>query len=66
VTPWEEVLFPYEQVLRERTDLEDLRVVRTENGSEIEETYACGPEGAITVTVTVLTDGFRRAYTLRR
>jgi molecular chaperone DnaK len=66
VTPWEEVLFPYDRALRERPDLEGVDVVRTENGPEIEETYACGPEGAITVTVTLLDDGFSRTYTVRR
>jgi molecular chaperone DnaK len=65
VTPWEEVLFPYERGLREQPELDGIRVVRTENGPEIEETYACGPEGAITVTVTILEDGFRRTHTIR-
>jgi molecular chaperone DnaK len=65
VTPWEEILFPYEAALRDRPDIDGIRVVRTENGPEIEETYVCGPEGAVTVTVTVLGDGFRRTYTLR-
>ncbi len=66
VSPWEEVLFPYERALRDRSDLDALPVVRTETGPEIEETYACGPEGGVTVTVAILEDGFRRTFTLRR
>jgi molecular chaperone DnaK (HSP70) len=66
VTPWEEILFPYEPALRERTDLADLPVVRTEHGPVIEETYLCGPEGAITVTVSIPDAGFSRTFTLRR
>ena len=66
VSPWEEVLFPYDKALRDRSELDTLPVVRTESGPEIEETYSCGPEGAITVTITILEDGFRRTHTLRR
>ncbi len=66
VTPWEEILFPYERELRDRSSLEDVRVVRTEEGPEIEETYACGPEGAIVVTLSVPSEGFSRTFALRR
>jgi len=66
VTPWEEILFPYDPSLRDRSDLAGLPVVRTENGPEVEETYTCGPEGAVTVAVALLGDGFRRTYSLRR
>jgi molecular chaperone DnaK (HSP70) len=66
VTPWEEILFPYDPSLRDRADLASLPVVRTEHGPEVEETYVCGPEGAVTVTVALVEDGFRRTYSLRR
>ncbi|HQR45301.1 MAG TPA: Hsp70 family protein [Thermoanaerobaculia bacterium] len=66
VTPWEEVLFPYDPALRDGSDLGSSPVVRTEQGPEVEETYTCGPEGAITVTVSLPADGFSRTYSLRR
>jgi len=66
VTPWEEILFPYERGLRDLPSLEEVRVLRTERGPEVEETYVCGPEGAIAVTVAIPSEGFSRTFALRR
>ncbi|MFI5182235.1 MAG: Hsp70 family protein [Thermoanaerobaculia bacterium] len=65
-TPWEEILFPYDKELRDRPSLEDVRVVRTGDGPEIEETYVCGPEGGIVVTVAIPSENFSRTFALRR
>jgi molecular chaperone DnaK (HSP70) len=66
VTPWEEVFFPYERELRDHSSLGDVRVVRTGDGPEVEETYVCGPEGAIVVTVSIPSESFSRTFSLRR
>lgn len=65
LTPWDEVLFPFEHALRVRA-LRAADVKRSAEGPEIVETYALGSEGAVTVTITDSTDGFSRTFTLRR
>src|ERR1035437_6106482 len=65
VTPWDEVLFPFERPLRERA-LSTTDVKRRADGPEVVETYTLGSEGAVSVTVTDTSDGFTRTFTLRR
>jgi molecular chaperone DnaK (HSP70) len=65
VTPWAEELVPFERALRGR-DLSAAGIVRREDGPEVVETYSLGSEGAVRVTVTDASDGFTRAFTLRR
>ncbi len=65
VTPWDEVLFPFERGLRGRS-LSTADVKRRVEGPEVVETYALGSEGAVSMTVTDASDGFTRTFTLRR
>ncbi|MFI5197781.1 MAG: Hsp70 family protein [Thermoanaerobaculia bacterium] len=65
VTPWDEVFFPFERSLRSRA-LSTADVKRRAGGPEIVETYALDGEGAVSVTVTDASDGYARAFTLRR
>jgi molecular chaperone DnaK len=65
VTPWDEVFIPFEPGLR-GTELSLARVARRAEGPEVVETYVLGGEGAIAVTVTDMSDGFTRTFTLRR
>ncbi|MFI5119905.1 MAG: Hsp70 family protein [Thermoanaerobaculia bacterium] len=65
VTPWDEVLFPFERSLRGRA-LSGADVKRRVDGPEVVETYALGSEGAVSMTVTDTSDGFTRTFTLRR
>ncbi|MGZ5382164.1 MAG: Hsp70 family protein, partial [Thermoanaerobaculia bacterium] len=65
VTPWDEVLFPFERELRGRA-LSTVDVIRRAHGPEVVETYALGSEGAVSMTVTDTSDGFSRTFTLRR
>ena len=65
VTPWDEVLFPFEHALRGRA-LSVVDVRRRVGGPEVLETYALGSEGAVAMTVTDTSDGFTRTFTLRR
>ena len=65
VTPWDEVLFPFERSLRGRA-LSTADVRRRVDGPEVVETYTLGSEGAVSLTVTDASDGFTRTFTLRR
>ena len=65
VTPWDEVLFPFERALRGRA-LSSAEVRRRAQGPEVVESYALGSEGAVTVTVMDATDGFSRTFRLTR
>ena len=65
VTPWDEVLFPFERSLRVRS-LTTADVKRRAEGPEVVETYALGSEGAVSMTVMDTSDGFTRTFTLRR
>ena len=65
VTPWDEVLFPFERALRGRDALHGRRET-PRRGPEVVETYALGSEGAVSMTVTDTSDGFTRTFTLRR
>jgi molecular chaperone DnaK len=65
VTPWDEVLFPFERSLRGRA-LSTADVKRRAGGPEVVETYALGSEGAVSMTLTDTSDGFTRTFTLRR
>ncbi|HSB64055.1 MAG TPA: Hsp70 family protein [Thermoanaerobaculia bacterium] len=65
VTPWDEVLFPFERSLRGRA-LSTADVKRRTGGPEVVETYALGSEGAVSMTLTDTSDGFSRTFTLRR
>ena len=65
VTPWDEVLFPFERSLRGRA-LSTGDVKRRAHGPEVLETYALGSEGAVSMTVTDTSDGFTRRFALRR
>ena len=65
VTPWDEAFVPFEPGLR-GAELSLAPILRRANGPEVVETYALGSEGAVSVTVTDTSDGFTRAFTLRR
>ena len=65
VTPFVEVLFPYDRALRDHAHLDEVQVQRTEGGPEIEERYEIDPHGMITVTFTDLGDGFSQTYSLQ-
>ena len=65
VTPWDDVLFPFERSLRTRA-LSTADVRRRTQGPEVVETYVLGSEGAVSMTVTDASDGFSRTFTLRR
>jgi molecular chaperone DnaK len=65
VTPWDEVLFPFERSLRSRA-LSTADVKRRAPGPEVVETYALASEGAVSMTVRDTSDGFTRTFTLRR
>lgn len=68
ITVWDDVRFPFDPVLREMSDLARIPVERVENGdnSEVEETTACDSNGMLAVTLTTVSDRYRRQYRLGR
>lgn len=68
VTPWENVLFPYDPSLAECSDLNPHLTNRSDSilGQEILETYEYAPSGMIKVAIENRTSGYRREYVLGR
>ena len=68
ITVWDEILFPFDPSLRDRQDLENAPVHRSDGavGQRIEERYACDSGGAVAVTIANLTAGYERQYRLGR
>jgi Hsp70 protein len=65
---WDEIRFPFDPSLRNQPDLSGLPVMRMESALplEVEESYACNPDGTVTVSIRSLSDGFSREYKLGR
>jgi molecular chaperone DnaK len=67
VTPYGEVLFPFDPALRGANGLGTREVSRIAgDGPEVEERYACTSTGAVEVELTTLDDGYRRRFTLTK
>lgn len=68
LTPWQEVLFPYDPALRELDSLECVPVEERLDlaAQEIVETYRYDASGIIHVEIENRTGGYRRGYTLGR
>jgi len=66
VTPWDEVVFPYDPTLAERARLDDVPIVRNPDlsGETIDETYTYKPDGCIEVAIENRTHGYRRTYVI--
>jgi hypothetical protein len=65
LTPWDEIRFPYDAGLADRTELAELPVERaTMLTDEIVETYTHAPDGTIEVAIENRTRGYRRVYPL--
>lgn len=64
IAPYQQVRFPFDPTLREEPDLNQIEVVRIDNGPLIEETYVVDENGIITVHLTDLTTDYSRSYSL--
>jgi hypothetical protein len=66
LTPWGELLFPYDPALRERRDLSDIPPDRRLSTAyaEIVERYSYGRDGTIAVSIENATHGYSRRYVL--
>jgi molecular chaperone DnaK (HSP70) len=66
LTPWGELLFPYDPALRERRDLSDIPPDRKLSAAhaEIVERYSYGRDGTIAVSIENATHGYSRRYVL--
>jgi hypothetical protein len=68
VTPWDAVLFPFEQDLQCNDGLEKIEVRRRPDAAThlVEERYCCDSRGIIEVTMADRTTGYSQSYRLRR
>ena len=66
MTPWKEVLFPYEAALAGRQDLRELAAAPREGapGDEIVETYTCARDGSVRVAIENRSHGYRNDFVL--
>jgi molecular chaperone DnaK (HSP70) len=66
LTPWNEILFPFDPALRESDELEEQSVRRSfHSHHQIEEVYSCDANGIIEVAIQDLTNCFGRHFRLR-
>ncbi len=68
ITFWDEILFPFDPVLRKERQLRAAEVGHCERAmdQEIRETYSCDPGGAVTVRIANLSSGYHRNFRLGR
>lgn len=67
ITPWQEVVFPFDPDLQGRDDLATIPVVRSKRAVQqvIEEVYRCNSNGLVRVTIKNKTNGYKQSFTLR-
>jgi molecular chaperone DnaK (HSP70) len=66
IAPWDDILFPFEPDIRERTTTTPIRPSSPDAPPLVEEAYACDENGIIQVTIRNLTAGYDCVYALRR
>jgi len=66
VTPWDEIRFPFDQSLRDVTDLTGVIVDRRDAGPEVIERFECSAEGIFAVTLALPEQAFERTFTIGR
>jgi len=66
MTPWGDILFPYDAALAERSDLSGVPLDQRLVGDEVEivERYGYGRDGAIWISIENATRGYSRRYVL--
>lgn len=66
LTPWDEILFPFDPALQSDNGLKQMPVTRGyQFGNVVEERYICDSSGIMEVELTDTTNGFKRRYKLR-
>ncbi len=67
ITPWDEILFPFDPALQGLKKLNDIEVRRSETLGQqvIQEEYSCDSTGVIRVTIGECATGFTRKFRLR-
>jgi molecular chaperone DnaK (HSP70) len=66
ITVWDEIVFPFDPMLRAAVDLGELPVFQTSRNQRIGEQYRCGTGGELQVTIANLDSGYERSYALGR
>jgi molecular chaperone DnaK (HSP70) len=64
LTPFGEVLFPFDPSLRVEGDLSAAVIEQSDHGTEVEELYRINPSGLVEVTIRDLDTGYERAFQL--
>jgi molecular chaperone DnaK (HSP70) len=64
LTPYQDVLFPFDRALQGVPDLRDAPIERIAHGPLIEERYLVDESGAVSVTLRDVESGFERAFRL--
>ncbi len=66
ITPWDEILFPFDPTLQSDNELKQAHITRLSNhGAVVEEVYTCDHNGIINVEIKDAANGFSRRYRLR-
>jgi molecular chaperone DnaK (HSP70) len=68
ITDWDDIRFPFDPGLQERTDLAAVSVRRTPatSGFVVEETYTCDSSGNLAVAIANKSTGFEKKFRLGR
>ena len=68
ITVWDDIRFPFDVALRHEEDLSAVPVsyLGSTPAPEAEERYSCDSSGALTVTISNVTNGYERRYRLGR
>jgi hypothetical protein len=68
ITDWDDIRFPFDPGLQERTDLAAVSVRRTPTttGFVVEETYTCDSSGNLAVAISNKSTGFEKKFHLGR
>jgi molecular chaperone DnaK (HSP70) len=67
ITAWDDVRFAFDPALRDHSDLSRVPVARFVHdlALQAEESYSCGADGTVKVTISNLSVGYSRSYRLR-
>ncbi|MBZ5657144.1 MAG: Hsp70 family protein [Acidobacteriia bacterium] len=68
ITDWDDIRFPFDPTLQEKTDLAAVSVLRTPttSGFVVEETYTCDSSGNLAVAISNKSTGYGKKFRLGR
>jgi hypothetical protein len=68
ITDWDDIRFPFDRSLQDRSDLASVAVMRTPATTDfvVEETYTCDSNGSLAVAISNRSTGFEKKFRLGR